>query len=122
MSGSPVAVKIRGLERKVGVFVDAELLRSGGRESHRAGAHAQQAADHLSSGSLPPQMFGDFAAAEAFHDATESVRARHVRALFGNAQTLAGVGSNAHLAAAEFTDRDEGNATSVRAVRCDSAT
>jgi Protein of unknown function (DUF2563) len=104
------------------VFVDAELLRSGGRESHRAGMHAQQAADQLSSGSLLPQMFGDFAAAEAFHDATGSVQARHVHALLGNAATLAGVGSHADLAAGAFTDRDESNATAVRAVRCDSAT
>jgi hypothetical protein len=122
MSGSLVAVKIRGLGRKVRVFVDAELLRSGGRESHRAGMHAQQAAEHLSSGSLLPRMFGDFAAAEAFHHATRSVQARHVRVLLGNAVTLAGVGSHAHLAATEFTDRDESNATNVRAVRCDSAT
>ena len=104
------------------MFVDAALLRSGGRSSHRAGVHAQQAADHLSSGSLPPQMFGDFAAAEAFHDATVSVQGRHVQALLGHAVTLAGIGSNAHLAAAAFTDTDESNATSVRVVRCDSAT
>jgi Protein of unknown function (DUF2563) len=115
-----VNVSITRKMRKM--FVDSAMLRSGGSEAQRAGEHTQQAAEHLSTGSLPPQMFGDFAAAEALHEATGSTQAHHLRVMLGNGETLAAVGHNAHLAATEFTGIDENNATSVRAVRCDCAT
>ncbi|MHA7656467.1 DUF2563 family protein [Mycobacterium sp. ML4] len=104
------------------VFVDSALLHSGGSDSRSAGDHAHQAAQHLSRGELVPQMFGDFASADAFHAATESIHAHHMRLLFGHRDILAAVGHSAFVAATEFTSMDENNATSVRAVWCNSVT
>ncbi len=69
-----------------------------------------------------PQMFGDFASAEAFHGATGVIHAHHMRLLLGHRDILATVGHSAFVAATEFTSMDENNAASVRAVWCDSAT
>ncbi len=69
-----------------------------------------------------PQMFGDFAAAEAFQVTTGAIHARHLRLLLGHRDILGAVGHGAFVAATEFTDMDQNNAASVRAVWCDSAT
>ena len=97
--------------------VDTGLLHSGGNESHRAGGHAQEGASHLSRGPLMPGMFGEFAAAESFHEAVTSAQAHHVKTLQAHQETLTSVGTNAHSAANEFTDMEESNAAKLRAVR-----
>jgi len=102
--------------------VDTGLLHSGGNESHRAGGHAQEAASHLSRGPLMPGMFGEFAAAESFHEAVTSAQAHHVKTLQVHQETLTSVGTNAHTAANGFTDMDERNAAELRAIRPSSAT
>ena len=99
------------------MFVDTALLRSGADESHRAGEHAQQGADRLSRGPLASGMFGEFAAAEEFHDAVRSAHTQHVRTLQAHQEALAAVGSKAHLAADGFTEMDARNAAAERAVR-----
>lgn len=105
-----------------GLFVDPASLHVGAGDSSRAGEHAHRAAEHLSRGSLPAQIFGDFAAAEAFHETTGKAHAHHVRALSGHRETLTGVGHAAHAAAAGFAGMDEHNAASIRTLRCNSAT
>ena len=102
------------------MFVDTSLLRSGANQSHRAGGDAQDAADHLSRGPLLSGMFGEFAAAESFHDAVAAARAHHVKTLRAHQETLTTVGANAHLAANEFTDTEECNAAKLQAVRYNS--
>jgi len=102
------------------MFVDPELLRSGGDESHRAGGHALDGADRLSRGPLMSGMFGDFAAAEAFHDAVTTTHAQHVSNLQAHHESLTSTGSKAHLAATGFNEMDERNADEMRAVRCNS--
>jgi hypothetical protein len=97
--------------------VDTGLLHSGGDESHRAGGHAQQAAGHLSRGPLMSGMFGEFAAAESFHEAVASAQAQHLKNLQAHQETLTTVGTNAHAAANGFTDMEERNAAKLRAVR-----
>ena len=101
--------------------VDTGLLHSGGNESHRAGGHAQDAADHLSRGPLLSGMFGEFAAAESFHEAVTSAQAHHVKTLQAHQETLTTVGTNAHTAAKGFTDMEDHNAAALRAVRPSSA-
>lgn len=99
------------------MFVDPGLLRQGASESHRAGGHARDGADHLARGPLAPGMFGDFAAAEAFHEALSAAHAEHVQSLQTHHETLADVGTKAHYAAGEFTAMDECGAEQLRAVR-----
>jgi hypothetical protein len=104
------------------MFVDTGLLHSGATESHRAGRHAQDAADHLSRGPLLAGMFGDFAAAEAFHDAVSVTHADPVTGLPSHQETPPAIGGQAQRAAVEFTDMEEHNAAKLRALRCSSAT
>lgn len=99
------------------MFVDTGLLHSGADESHRAGGHAQEGADRLSRGPLMSGMFGEFAAAEEFHDAVRSAHTEHVKTLQAHQEALTAVGSKAHLAANGFADMDARNAAAERAVR-----
>jgi len=102
------------------MFVDTNLLRSSANQSHHAGGHAEDAADHLSRVPLLSGMFGDFAAAESFRDAVAAARAHHVKTLRAHQDTLTAVGANAHLAANEFTDMEERNAAKLQAVQYNS--
>ncbi|OSC39528.1 DUF2563 family protein [Mycobacterium decipiens] len=104
------------------MFVSTGLLRAGASESHRAGGHAQDGADQLSRGPLLSGMFGDFAAAETFHDAVGSTHTQHVRSLQAHQEALTALGGKAHYAATGFTDMDNHNAANLGAVRCSSAT
>ena len=62
-------------------------------------------------------MFGDFAAAEAFHEAVSSAQAQHMSNLQDHHQALTAVATKAHYAATGFANMDEHNATELRAVR-----
>ncbi|WAC92252.1 DUF2563 family protein [Mycobacterium sp. Aquia_213] len=104
------------------MFVDPGLLHSGGDQSRRAGGHAREGADQLSRGPLLPGMFGQYAAAEEFHEAVGVAHGDHVRALRAHEEALTAVGGKAHRAAAGFTDMEERNAAKLRTVRCNSAT
>jgi len=99
------------------VFVDMGLLHSGGSQSHRAGDHAQDAADRLSRGPVMSGMFGDFEAAEQFHEAVSVAHGKHVKGLQAHGETLTSVGGKAYKAAASFTEMEAHNAEELRAVR-----
>lgn len=100
------------------MFVDNGLLHSGGDQSQHAGQHAHRAGNHLAQGSLTALMFGDFAAADAFHHVASSAQDRHGRMLLNHRETLASVGTNARVAATRFAEMDSDNASRIRAVRC----
>jgi Protein of unknown function (DUF2563) len=51
------------------MFVDTGLLRSGASQSHKAGGHADDGANHRTRTSPVAGMFGDCAAAHEFHEA-----------------------------------------------------
>lgn len=104
------------------MFVDTELLHSGGNESHRAGGHAQDGADHLARGPLMSGMFGELAAADAFHEAVTAAHAQHVKNLQAHQEALTAVGTKAHYAAKGFSNMDTHNAAELRAVRPSSGT
>ncbi|OBG28410.1 DUF2563 family protein [Mycobacterium sp. E3198] len=104
------------------MFVDTDLLHSGADQSHRAGWHAQEGADRLARAPLAADMFGGFAAAEAFHEAVTAAHGQHVKNLQAHQETLTGVGHNAHYAANGFTNMDDRNAAQERAVRWTSDT
>jgi Protein of unknown function (DUF2563) len=104
------------------MFVNTDLLHSGGHESHRAGGRAQDGADQLSRGPLASGMFGGFPAAETFHGAVTAAHGQHVKTLQTHGETLTDVGHKAHYAANGFTDMDDRNAAEMRAVRCNSGT
>lgn len=99
------------------MFVDTDLLHSGGNQSHRAGGHAQDGADHLAGGTVASGMFGDFAAADAFHGAVSAAHGQHVKTLQAHSETLTGVGTKAHHAAKGFTNMDKNNAAEMQVLR-----
>lgn len=99
------------------MFVDTSLLHSGADQSHRAGAHAEDAATHLSRGPLLSGMFGEFAVAESFEHTVAAARAHHVKTLGAHQETLTAVGAKAHFSAAGFTDMEECNAAKLQAVQ-----
>lgn len=98
------------------MFVDTGLLRMGGNESHRAGEHAQEGAGQLARAPLAAGMFGDFAAADDFHEAISSAHAQHVNALQSHHETLNDVGAKTHRAAYEFDAMEDHNTKVLRDV------
>ena len=67
-------------------------------------------------------MFGDFSAAEEFHEAVSVAHGKHMKGLQAHGETLTAIGGKAYQAASGFTDMEEHNAAELRAVRCNSAT
>lgn len=118
----PASMLSEALRKGVAMFVDTGLLHLGASDSHLAGDHAQDGVGHLSRGPVVSGMFGEFAAAEAFHGAVTSAHAQQVKTLQAHQRVLTAVGGNARRTAEGFTGMDERNAAELRAVRCSSAT
>ena len=98
------------------MFVNIAMLHSGAAESHRASEHAHDSANHLSGTSPVAGMFGDFAAAEAFHDAVKSAHAHHVKTLQTHQESLSDVGTKAHQVGYSFSAMEDNNAKALREV------
>ena len=98
------------------MFVDTKKLHSGAAESIHASEHAQAGANHLSGVAPVAGMFGDFAAADDFHDAVTAAHTYHVKALQNHQQSLNDVGAKAHRAGYSFSAMDDNNAKVLREV------
>lgn len=98
------------------MFIDTAMLHSGAAESHRASEHAEAGASHLSGATPAAGMFGDFAAADDFHDAVTAAHTYHVKALQNHQQSLNDVGAKAHRAGYSFSAMDDNNAKVLREV------
>jgi hypothetical protein len=98
------------------MFVDTGLLRSGANESHHAGEHAYDGVNHLSGAPLCAGMFGDFEAADTFHEVLSAAHAHHVKSLQRHQEILGDVGGKANHAASAFTVMDDDNAKTLREV------
>lgn len=104
------------------MHVDTGLLHSGADESRRAGSHADDGANHLTRTSPAAGMFGDFDAAETFHEAIAQAHTQHVTMLRAHGETLNSVGHKAHTAATAFTEMENHNAAELKAVQWNSTT
>ena len=62
-------------------------------------------------------MFGDFDAAEEFHEAVSVAHGKHVKSLQAHGEKLIDIGGKAYKAAAGFTDMEAHNSADLRAVR-----
>ncbi|MGH3530426.1 MAG: DUF2563 family protein [Mycobacterium sp.] len=100
------------------MFVDTGLLYSGANKSYKAGSHADDGANHLARTSPVAGMFGDFTAADEFHEAITQAHTHHGAKLRAHQEILSNVGDKARTAAAAFTDMEEHNAAKLRAVQC----
>jgi hypothetical protein len=70
-------------------------------------------ADALAQVSIPAGVFGDFAAAHAFHSKLTAGHASHVKSMRGNHQTLTRVGEKAQNAAVMFETTEARNRSAV---------
>jgi Protein of unknown function (DUF2563) len=102
------------------MFVNTDLLHSGASESRNGGSHAGDGADHLSRTSPTAGMFGDFAAADEFHESVAQAHSGHTAQLRAHQATLEHVANRASTAATAFTKMDAQNAAQVKAVGCNS--
>ncbi len=96
--------------------VNPAMLHSGADQSDRASDHAGDGANALSMTPPTAGMFGDFEAAEAFHEAITAAHAAHVKALEKHRDTLQYLGTQTHHAAYSFTEMDDHNAKVLRDV------
>jgi hypothetical protein len=98
------------------MFVDTKKLHSGAAESIHASEHARAGANHLSGVAPVAGMFGDFAAADDFHDAVGAAHAHHVKALHNHRENLNDVGAKAHRAGYAFSATEDHNTKVLRDV------
>jgi hypothetical protein len=92
-------------------------LHTGAAHARAAGEHAQDSAQHLSQAQLGSGMFGDFAAADSFHDTLSATHAHHIAASEAHRKVLGGVDRRARHVANDFTTMDHANAEAVREVQ-----
>jgi uncharacterized protein YukE len=98
------------------MFVDPEEMRTGANTSFRAADHANDGAGHLRRASVNTGIFGDFDAAQEFHDAVTNAHSRHTDLLNKHSEALDQLGSNAHQAASEFAEMDTRNSDQLHNV------
>jgi hypothetical protein len=94
--------------------VKIDGLHSGAAHSDTAGEHAQDSFKHLSGGQLGAGMFGDFAAADSFHETMSAAHAHHVATAEAHHKVLNSVGNRARVVANAFTTMDRNNAAELR--------
>jgi hypothetical protein len=92
------------------MFVDPAEMRAGANTSYHAAERANDGAAHLSRSTVTSGIFGDFAAAHAFHEAVTAAHTRHTKLLAKHSEVLEQLGVNAHKAASRFAEMDDQNA------------
>lgn len=98
------------------MWVEPELLSSGGDVARSAGERVRGGAADLSGASMESTIFGDFAAAQSFHQRLSAHRNTQVSRMHDNHQTLTDVGSKAKTASGWFTETEERNTSAVDTV------
>ncbi|MGY4710757.1 DUF2563 family protein [Mycolicibacterium sp. CBM1] len=96
--------------------VDVEEMRSGANRSYNAAWLAMEGADQLSRARVTTGIFGDFAAAEAFHGVLGEAHSNHVQRLRDHDSRLGVLGDKAHTTASAFLDMEDRNAEALRSV------
>lgn len=95
------------------MFVDTDLLRMGADFSGSAGKIVWRGASTFASIHAPAGTFGDFAEAEAFHQALTHARDSHARRMQGHHATLEDLAAKSNSAATVFAHQDHGCASSL---------
>jgi len=95
------------------MWVEPELLHSGGDVARGAGKRVLGGAQELSAAPIGSSIFGDFDAARSFHQRLSEHRANRVEAMKGNHATLTDVGQKAQTALGSRFDLKAFNDTVV---------
>ena len=91
------------------MWVEPELLSSGGNVSRAAGDHVLGGAAKLSAAPIGASIFGDFDAAQSFHGRLSAHHIGRVTQMRNNHRTLADVGTKAKAAAVSFAETEANN-------------
>ncbi|WP_123027018.1 DUF2563 family protein [Mycolicibacterium stellerae] len=95
------------------MWVEPELLHSGGDVARSAGQRVLGGAEALSAAAIGSSIFGDFDAARSFHQRLSAHRTSRVDAMRGNHQTLTDVGQKAQTASGWFSQTERENTRDV---------
>jgi hypothetical protein len=98
------------------MWVEPELLSSGGDVARKAGEHVLGGAAKLSAAPIGSTIFGDFAAAQSFHGRLSAHHISQVTQMRNSHQTLTDVGIKAKTSASRFAETEERNRHSVDTV------
>jgi hypothetical protein len=91
------------------MWVEPELLHSGGDVARSAGQRVLGGAAALSAASIGSGIFGDFDAARSFHQRLSALRNSRVEAMRGNHRTLTEVGQKVQTASGWFSQTERQN-------------
>jgi Protein of unknown function (DUF2563) len=91
------------------MYVNTEGLHAGATSSYGAADHVRDASGTLSRASVASGIFGDFDAADSFHEALSDAHASHVTLTNTYSEQLGIIGDKAHRAAADFREMESNN-------------
>lgn len=95
------------------MFIDTDLLRMGAAFSDSAGTLVQRGANEFGAAQPRGGIFGDFAAAEQFHQALSQTQDRHARNMQGHYTALTTLAGKANDAAVTFVSKDTESAATI---------
>lgn len=95
------------------MWVEPELLNSGGDVARNAGEHVLGGAAKLSAAQIGSTIFGDFPAAQSFHGRLTAHQSGQVTRMQNSHHTLADVGMKAKVSATMFSETEERNRSAV---------
>lgn len=95
------------------MWVEPELLHSGGDVARSAGQRVLGGAAALSAAPIGSSIFGDFDAARSFHQRLSAHRTSRVEAMRGNHRTLTDVGRKVQTGAGWFSQTEHQNTEDV---------
>jgi hypothetical protein len=95
------------------MWVEPELLHSGGEVARSAGQRVLGGAEALSAAPIGSSIFGDFDAARSFHQRVSAHRSSRVEAMHGNHRTLTDVGQKVQTGAGWFARTEQQNTEDV---------
>lgn len=91
------------------MWVEPELLSSGGQVARNAGERVLGGAAALSAAPIGSSIFGNFAAAESFHQRLSAHHIGQVTEMRANHQTLTEVGAKAKTSSVQFSETEARN-------------
>ena len=95
------------------MWVEPELLSSGGDVARSAGERVLGGAAVLSAAPIGSTIFGDFAAAQSFHQRLSAHHIGQVTQMRNNHQTLTDIGVKAKAGAGRFAETERQNTEEV---------
>jgi hypothetical protein len=95
------------------MWVEPELLSSGGDVARGAGERVRDGAADLSAASIGSTIFGDFPAAQSFHQRLSAHRDNQVSRMDHNHRRLTDVGQKAKTASNRFSQTEDRNRSTL---------